>query len=148
MQRPLFSLTSFLEQNKKNNFFFFCLRQFKTRKIPENFNEAKYIGVTMYSTCIVWLAFVAIYFATFNDYKVKINCNLKLRNKINEFLKFKLKKRFKQRRFVYASISALLLPWAVCLCPKCTSFCSSLTRTFERPVPGYVLLYNWGTCSN
>jgi hypothetical protein len=25
---------------------------FKTRKIPENFNEAKYIGFTMYSTCI------------------------------------------------------------------------------------------------
>lgn len=43
---------------------------FKTRKIPENFNEAKYIGFTMYSTCIVWLAFVAIYFGTYNDYKV------------------------------------------------------------------------------
>lgn len=44
---------------------------FKTRKIPENFNEAKYIGFTMYSTCIVWLAFVAIYFGTYNDYKVR-----------------------------------------------------------------------------
>lgn len=43
---------------------------FKTRKIPENFNEAKYIGFTMYSTCIVWLAFVPIYFGTNNDYKV------------------------------------------------------------------------------
>lgn len=48
---------------------------FKTRKIPENFNEAKYIGFTMYSTCIVWLAFLPIYFGTNNDYKVidKIN---------------------------------------------------------------------------
>jgi metabotropic glutamate receptor 6/7/8 len=46
---------------------------FKTRKIPENFNEAKYIGFTMYSTCIVWLAFVAIYFGTYNDYKVLIS---------------------------------------------------------------------------
>jgi metabotropic glutamate receptor 6/7/8 len=45
---------------------------FKTRKIPENFNEAKYIGFTMYSTCIVWLAFVAIYFGTYNDYKVRL----------------------------------------------------------------------------
>ena len=45
---------------------------FKTRKIPENFNEAKYIGFTMYSTCIVWLAFVPIYFGTNNDYKVNI----------------------------------------------------------------------------
>lgn len=37
---------------------------FKTRKIPENFNEAKYIAFTMYSTCIVWLAFIPIYFGT------------------------------------------------------------------------------------
>jgi metabotropic glutamate receptor 6/7/8 len=43
---------------------------FKTRKIPENFNEAKYIGFTMYSTCIVWLAFIPIYFGTNNDFKV------------------------------------------------------------------------------
>lgn len=45
---------------------------FKTRKIPENFNEAKYIGFTMYSTCIVWLAFIPIYFGTNNDYKIQI----------------------------------------------------------------------------
>ncbi|KAK5639566.1 hypothetical protein RI129_012058 [Pyrocoelia pectoralis] len=45
---------------------------FKTRKIPENFNEAKYIGFTMYSTCIVWLAFLPIYFGTNNDYTVQI----------------------------------------------------------------------------
>ncbi|CAM1323185.1 GRM4 (predicted) [Pycnogonum litorale] len=44
---------------------------FKTRKIPENFNEAKYIGFTMYSTCIVWLAFVPIYFGTNNDFKIQ-----------------------------------------------------------------------------
>ncbi|XP_067205710.1 metabotropic glutamate receptor 8-like isoform X2 [Linepithema humile] len=48
------------------------LYAFKTRKIPEDFNEAKYIGFTMYSTCIVWLAFVPIYFGTNNDYKVQI----------------------------------------------------------------------------
>uniref|UniRef100_A0A1I8JND7 G_PROTEIN_RECEP_F3_4 domain-containing protein n=1 Tax=Macrostomum lignano TaxID=282301 RepID=A0A1I8JND7_9PLAT len=30
------------------------LYAFKTRNIPENFNEAKYIAFTMYSTCIVW----------------------------------------------------------------------------------------------
>ena len=46
---------------------------FKTRKIPENFNEAKYIGFTMYSTCIVWLAFIPIYFGTNNDFKVRID---------------------------------------------------------------------------
>ncbi|XP_055372800.1 metabotropic glutamate receptor 8 isoform X2 [Condylostylus longicornis] len=46
---------------------------FKTRKIPENFNEAKYIGFTMYSTCIVWLAFLPIYFGTRNDYQIQIS---------------------------------------------------------------------------
>lgn len=48
------------------------LYAFKTRKIPENYNEAKYIAFTMYSTCIVWLAFVPIYFSTNNDYRVII----------------------------------------------------------------------------
>lgn len=43
---------------------------FKTRKIPENFNEAKYIAFTMYSTCIVWLAIIPIYFGTKSDFKV------------------------------------------------------------------------------
>ncbi|XP_014680839.1 PREDICTED: metabotropic glutamate receptor-like [Priapulus caudatus] len=42
----------------------------KTRKIPENFNESKFIGFTMYTTCIVWLAFVPIYFGTLNNYEV------------------------------------------------------------------------------
>jgi hypothetical protein len=36
----------------------------KTRKIPENFNEARFIGFTMYSICIIWTAFIAIYFGT------------------------------------------------------------------------------------
>jgi hypothetical protein len=39
------------------------------RKIPENFNEAKYIGFTMYSTCIVWLAFIPIFFGANHDYQ-------------------------------------------------------------------------------
>ena len=43
---------------------------FKTRKIPENFNEAKFIGFTMYTTCIVWLAMVPIYFGTQSDFRV------------------------------------------------------------------------------
>lgn len=36
----------------------------KTRKIPSNFNEARFIGFTMYSICIIWIAFVPIYFGT------------------------------------------------------------------------------------
>ncbi|CAF4664097.1 unnamed protein product [Rotaria sp. Silwood1] len=34
----------------------------KTRHIPENFNEAKHIGFAMYSICIIWLAFIPIFF--------------------------------------------------------------------------------------
>lgn len=33
------------------------LYAFKTRKIPENFNETRLIGFTMYSTSILWLSF-------------------------------------------------------------------------------------------
>lgn len=44
----------------------------KTRKIPENFNESKFIGFTMYTTCIIWLAFVPIYFGTGNSHETRI----------------------------------------------------------------------------
>ncbi|KAJ8977495.1 hypothetical protein NQ317_005754, partial [Molorchus minor] len=44
----------------------------KTRKIPENFNESKFIGFTMYTTCIIWLAFIPIYFGTGNAYETQI----------------------------------------------------------------------------
>lgn len=43
-----------------------------TRKIPEAFNESKYIGFTMYTTCIIWLAFVPIYFSTANNIQIRI----------------------------------------------------------------------------
>ncbi|XP_027627238.1 metabotropic glutamate receptor 6 [Tupaia chinensis] len=36
----------------------------KSRGVPETFNEAKPIGFTMYTTCIVWLAFIPIFFGT------------------------------------------------------------------------------------
>ncbi|CAF0920190.1 unnamed protein product [Brachionus calyciflorus] len=54
----------------------------KTRKIPENFNEARFIGFTMYSICIIWVAFIPIYFGTTaaagtskspkNNYKIQL----------------------------------------------------------------------------
>ncbi|KAL1497820.1 hypothetical protein ABEB36_008714 [Hypothenemus hampei] len=43
-----------------------------TRKIPEAFNESKHIGFTMYTTCIIWLAFVPLYFVTANHVALRI----------------------------------------------------------------------------
>ena len=37
---------------------------FLARKIPENFNEARYINVTLYTIIIIWIAFIPTYFAT------------------------------------------------------------------------------------
>lgn len=34
---------------------------FRTRNFPRNFNEAKYIGVTMYISCSVWIVFLPCY---------------------------------------------------------------------------------------
>lgn len=31
---------------------------------PESFSEARSIGLTMYTTCMVWLAFIPIFFGT------------------------------------------------------------------------------------
>jgi uncharacterized membrane protein len=44
----------------------------KTRNVPENFNEAKFIGFAMYTTCVIWIAFVPIYFGS--DSKVITLC--------------------------------------------------------------------------
>ena len=37
---------------------------FRTRKVPQNFNETKFISFTMYTLCVLWLAFIPTYFAT------------------------------------------------------------------------------------
>ncbi|GIX87837.1 hypothetical protein CDAR_82951 [Caerostris darwini] len=44
---------------------------YKTRNIPENFNETKWISFTMYSSCIIWLAFIPIFCSAMQDYKVQ-----------------------------------------------------------------------------
>ncbi|VDM82369.1 unnamed protein product, partial [Strongylus vulgaris] len=38
----------------------------KTRNLPENFNEAKFIGFTMYCTLVVWIAFIVLHMGTVN----------------------------------------------------------------------------------
>lgn len=37
---------------------------FKTRNFPKNFNESKYIGITLYTTCAVWTGFFPFYLNT------------------------------------------------------------------------------------
>ena len=37
---------------------------FLARRVPENFNEAKYINITLYTLSIIWLAFISTYFGT------------------------------------------------------------------------------------
>nr|QVK45748.1 G protein-coupled receptor [Proales similis] len=44
----------------------------KTRNLPENFNEAKFIGFSMYTTCVIWTAFVPLYFG--GDFKTLVLC--------------------------------------------------------------------------
>ena len=39
---------------------------FRTRKVPQNFNEAKFINLTMYTLCVLWLAFIPTYYTTAN----------------------------------------------------------------------------------
>ncbi|CAG9562246.1 unnamed protein product [Danaus chrysippus] len=43
-----------------------------TRKIPEAFNESKHIGFTMYTTCVIWLAFVPLYFGTASQVPLRV----------------------------------------------------------------------------
>ena len=35
---------------------------FKTRNFPKNYNESKYIGITLYITCVLWVLFLPGYF--------------------------------------------------------------------------------------
>lgn len=43
---------------------FAAIYAFKARKCPGKFNETKYIIITTYTTCVVWLAFIPVFFAT------------------------------------------------------------------------------------
>ena len=47
---------------------------FRTRKTPVNFNEAKFIGFSTYTTCVIWIAFLPVYFSTNSSYQVLALC--------------------------------------------------------------------------
>ena len=42
---------------------------FKTRTLPDNFNESRYITLCVYTTLVIWLAFVPSYFTTIHSYQ-------------------------------------------------------------------------------
>lgn len=41
---------------------------FKTRLLPDNFNESKFIGMTIYTTVVMWMAFVPAYIVISSRY--------------------------------------------------------------------------------
>ncbi|VDN53509.1 unnamed protein product, partial [Dracunculus medinensis] len=43
----------------------------KTRKVPENFNETKFIGFSMYTTCVIWLSWIFFFFGTGNKFQIQ-----------------------------------------------------------------------------
>ncbi|GMT35498.1 hypothetical protein PFISCL1PPCAC_26795, partial [Pristionchus fissidentatus] len=45
----------------------------KTRKVPENFNETKFIGFSMYTTCVLWIAWIFFYFGTKSNFMLQIS---------------------------------------------------------------------------
>lgn len=56
-----------------STYFAFC-----ARKVPENFNEARYINITAYTLVVIWLAFGPTYFATAKLGAVFQTCSLSL----------------------------------------------------------------------
>lgn len=45
---------------------------YKTRKMPEAFNESHYIGAAVYTTCIIWLAFVPVYIVAKDSTPIRV----------------------------------------------------------------------------
>ena len=41
-----------------------------TFQVPENFNETKWIGFAMYTTCVIWLTWVFFFIGTGSDFQV------------------------------------------------------------------------------
>ena len=47
---------------------------FRTRKVPENFNEARFIVFVMYTTCVIWLAFLPFFYSGSTEYRSVALC--------------------------------------------------------------------------
>lgn len=37
---------------------------YKARNLPENFNETRYIGFSMFTFCVIWLTYIPLYYGT------------------------------------------------------------------------------------
>ena len=55
-----------------------CSLAFKTRRLPENFNESWFIFLSSATTVFLWLAFLTTYFTTFYAYHKSIVLSLVL----------------------------------------------------------------------
>ncbi|XP_035827005.1 metabotropic glutamate receptor-like [Aplysia californica] len=51
---------------------------FKTRKLPDNFNESRFISLCVYTTLIIWMAFVPTYFTANRQYLKTLLLSLSL----------------------------------------------------------------------
>ncbi|XP_064633068.1 metabotropic glutamate receptor-like [Lineus longissimus] len=52
-----------------------CFHAFKTRKLPTNFNESRFISFCVYTTILMWLAFFPAYLTlTFGYYRTLFSC--------------------------------------------------------------------------
>ncbi|CAL1533000.1 unnamed protein product, partial [Lymnaea stagnalis] len=51
---------------------------FKTRKLPDNFNESRFISLCVYTTLIIWLAFIPTYFTAGRQYLKTLLLSLSL----------------------------------------------------------------------
>ncbi|XP_077992078.1 metabotropic glutamate receptor 3-like [Glandiceps talaboti] len=50
-----------------------CWFAFKTRKVPDNYNESRFISLSVYTTLVIWLAFIPTYLTIDNSsFKVAI----------------------------------------------------------------------------
>lgn len=45
---------------------------FKTRALPDNFNESRYVTFCVYTTLVIWLVFIPSYFTTLRFYQQTI----------------------------------------------------------------------------
>ena len=90
------------------------------RNVPENFNEAKFIGFSCYTTCVIWLSYLPIWFGS--DIKVSSS------RTINTNLIISLRLPLRLLPLASVSLYQRTSPWPSTSLPSSTSLSSNLTR--------------------